>query len=44
MPAGYESQTNALKQYRDAFNAYRDSVVKLQKGQAQFAQKLMGLK
>ena len=44
MPAGYTSQTNALKQYRDQFNAYRDSVVKLQKGQTQFAQKLMGLK
>ena len=44
LPAGYEAQTNALKQHKDAFNAYRNSVVKLQKGQSDFASKLMGLK
>lgn len=43
MPAGYESQTSALKQHRDAFNAYRNSVLNLQKDQTQFIYKLMGL-
>ena len=44
MPAGYEAQTNALKQYRDDFNAYRAAVAEIQKTQSDFASKLMGLK
>ena len=44
MPAGYEAEQNALKQYRDDFNAYRDSIVKLQKNQLEFVYKLLGLK
>jgi hypothetical protein len=44
MPAGYEAQTAALKQYRTEFNAYRDSVAAHQRNQLEFAYKLMGLK
>lgn len=43
MPAGYESQLAALKQFRSDYNAYRDSVVKLQKNQVELTKKLMGL-
>ena len=44
MPAGYSAQTAAVKTYRNAFNAYRDSVANLQKQQTEFAYQLMGLK
>lgn len=44
MPAGYEDQIAALKEYREAFAAYRKAVTELQKGQLEFVYKLMSLK
>ena len=44
MPSGYDAQTAALKQYRADFNAYRNSVLNLQKAQLEFNYKLMGLR
>ena len=44
MPEGHEDRIAALKTYRDAFGAFRDAVVKLQKDQLEFAYKLMSLR
>ena len=44
LPAGYNAQTTALKEYRTEFNAYVDSVAALQKNQLEFTYKLLGLK
>ena len=43
MPAGYEAEIAQLNKYKDEFAAYRTAVTNLQKVQADFASKLMGL-
>ena len=43
MPSGYEKEQGAMKQYKAAFDAYRNSIVKLQKSNTDFMYKLMGL-
>ncbi len=44
LPTEYLGQANVLKEYREAFAAYRNAINNLQKDQLEFAYKLMGLK
>ncbi|MBQ7343465.1 MAG: hypothetical protein IJW53_01730 [Clostridia bacterium] len=44
LPKEYLSYSETLKEYRDAFTAYRKAISDLQKDQLEFAYKLMGLK
>ena len=43
-PPENADQKPILQAYREAFADYRDAITKLQKGQLEFAYKLMGLK
>jgi len=44
LPSEYLGQANVLKEYREAFAAYRKAINNLQKDQLEFTYKLMGLK
>ena len=44
LPSDYSAQAATLKEYREAFAAYRKAVTDLQKDQLEFVYKLMGLK
>ena len=44
LPSQYNPQSALLKEYREAFTAYRKAVTNLQKDQLEFTYKLMGLK
>jgi len=44
LPSDYSAQAATLKEYREAFAAYRKAVTNLQKDQLEFVYKLMGLK
>jgi hypothetical protein len=44
LPTQYLGQADILKEYREAFAAYRKAINNLQKDQLEFTYKLMGLK
>ena len=43
LPSEYRNASNEMTKYRNEFNAYRDSILALQKEQDDLVQKLMGL-
>ena len=43
MPAEYDADVAAMMAYKDAYTAYRNEIIKIQKAQLEFTYKLMGV-